>query len=180
MTSHTHIPPTVYSHNKPGPAYECLPPQDHQSVMVKAATGGGGAEGGGRTTELLPIVFIVPKILPSALDRTCSDITGFFQYSLLGYGDAGVPGLLVALCLKFDITHRPASKCRLYFCVSSLGKRWGCGPNWYYILSLSLSSLLCRTGPHIPGPVPHEDSPACITLFSTHHPDFCGNLGSES
>ena len=92
-------------------------------MMVKAATGGGEAEGGGGPTELLPIVFIVPKFLPSALDRVCSGVTGFFQYSLLGYGDAGVPGLLVALCLRFDMTHRPASKCRLYFCVSSLGKR---------------------------------------------------------
>lgn len=84
-------------------------------MMVKAATGGGG------NTELLPIVFIVPKLLPSVLDRACSRLTGFFPYSLLGYGDAGVPGLLVTLCLKFDMTHRPGSKYRLYFCVASLG-----------------------------------------------------------
>lgn len=85
--------------------------------MVKAATGGGG-----KSTEPLPIVFIVPKLLPSALDQACSDLTGFFPYSLLGYGDVGVPGLLVALCLKFDMKHRSATKCRLYFTIASLGE----------------------------------------------------------
>ena len=102
------------------PLSPSLPPslsQDHQSVMVKAATGGGGER-----TEPLPIVFIVPKFLPSALDQTCPELTGAFPYSLLGYGDVGVPGLLVSLALKYDMTFRPASKLRLNFCVTSLGE----------------------------------------------------------
>ena len=108
-TSHTHLPHT---------------PQDHQSIMVKAATGGnGGGNRGGNTVELLPIVFIVPKLLPSPLEGVCPpSLTGSLPYSLLGYGDVGVPGLLVALCLLFDISSRPTARFRPYFLASSLGE----------------------------------------------------------
>ena len=92
-----------------------LPAQDHESVMVKAATGGDS------NNEPLPIVFVVPKLLPSSLERACASLTGFFSYSLLGYGDVGVPGLLVTLCLKFDMRQRPKSCCRLYFAVAGIG-----------------------------------------------------------
>lgn len=99
--------------------------------MVKAATGGGGGGGGGSweggggggggQTELLPIVFIVPKLVSTALERACSSLTGSLPYSLLGYGDVGVPGLLVALCLQFDLNRTPARKFWPYFLVASLG-----------------------------------------------------------
>lgn len=85
-------------------------------MMVKAATGGDS------NSEPLPIVFVVPKLLPSSLERACASLTGFFSYSLLGYGDVGVPGLLVTLCLKFDMRRRPKSCCRLYFAVAGVGK----------------------------------------------------------
>ena len=93
-------------------------------MMVKAATGGGGAD-----TEPLPIVFIVPKLLSSALYRVCpASLTGHLPYSLLGYGDVGVPGLLVALSLKHDRTQRPGNRFRLYYCASSLGEL--APPSW--------------------------------------------------
>ena len=95
-----------------------LSPQDHQSVMVKAATGPGG-----HTAEPLPVVFIVPKLLSSQLLQSCPvSLTGSLPYSLLGYGDVGVPGLLVALCLQFDRASSPASWLRPYFLASSLGE----------------------------------------------------------
>ena len=89
--------------------------------MVKAATGGGGGRGGGeKHTELLPIVFIAPKLLPSLLTQTCP--AGSLPYSLLGYGDVGVPGLLVALSLQFDMRRGTACRFWPYFCVASLGE----------------------------------------------------------
>lgn len=101
-----------------GDADGLLPPlpQDHESVMVKAATGGDS------NSEPLPIVFVVPKLLPSSLERACASLAGFFSYSLLGYGDVGVPGLLVTLCLKFDMRRKPKSCCRLYFAVAGVGE----------------------------------------------------------
>ena len=87
-------------------------------MMVKAATGGGGDN-----VEPLPIVFIVPKLLPSILDKVCSSsYTGYLPYSLLGYGDVGVPGLLITLCLKYDMTHTPSHWFKLYYCISSIGE----------------------------------------------------------
>ncbi len=50
-------------------------PQDHESVMVKAATGGESSSNGG-TPEQLPIVFAVPKFLVSDLETTCADYIG--------------------------------------------------------------------------------------------------------
>ena len=104
-----------------------ITPKDHQSVMVKAATGGRGGGGGGggeqEDVELLPIVFIVPKLLPSLLNQICPvSLTGSLPYSLLGYGDVGVPGLLVALCLQFDMRRGTACRFWPYFCLASLGE----------------------------------------------------------
>ena len=106
--------------------------------MVKAATGGGGegGGGGGKEMELLPIVFISPKLLPSLLNQICPvELTGSLPYSLLGYGDVGVPGLLVALSLQFDM--RKGNRCRFwpYFCTASLGEHhylsFCIGPQFY-------------------------------------------------
>ena len=44
--------------------------QDGVSVMEKAAT---GPEGGNGTNELLPVVFLVPKLyFPTTLEALCS------------------------------------------------------------------------------------------------------------
>ena len=92
------------------------------SVMEKAATGPQGSNSEGGLSETLPVVFTVPRLLyPSKLDTICP---AYFSrpYSLLGYGDVGIPGLLVMLCLKFDRQLYSTKCCRLYYCTSAIGK----------------------------------------------------------
>lgn len=72
-----------------------------ESVMVKVATGGSS-----KTGEQLPMVFKVPRLSKSPLS-VCD-----LPYSLLGFGDIIVPGLLVSYNHGFDI--RVQSK-RIYF-----------------------------------------------------------------
>ena len=114
--------------------------QSHDSVMVKAATGGSS------DAEPLPIVFRVPKLLTSALEETCSDLLGgYWPYSLLGYGDAGIPGLLVARCLHFDLAHKPhlfRGRLRPYFTVAGLGELCVCVESVTPVISLSPSLSL--------------------------------------
>ncbi|XP_077993393.1 signal peptide peptidase-like 2A [Glandiceps talaboti] len=62
-----------------------------ESVMVQVATGGGGAK------EQIPIVLKVPRFSVSPYS-VCDGL----QYSLLGFGDILVPGLLVAYGCRFD------------------------------------------------------------------------------
>ena len=63
-----------------------------ESVMVKVATGSGS-----KTNEQLPMVFKVPK-LTSDIINVCP-----LPYSLLGFGDIIIPGLLVAHNYAFDL-----------------------------------------------------------------------------
>lgn len=91
-------------------------------MMEKAATGPQGSGGGGGTAETLPVVFTVPRLLyPLKLDTVCSDYLNR-PYSLLGYGDVGIPGLLVMICLKFDRQYYSTKCFRLYYCISGIGK----------------------------------------------------------
>ena len=85
------------------------------SIMVKAATGGRNS------SETLPIVFIIPKFLPSELETVCSEYTVSRNYALLGYGDVGIPALLVTLALKFDYQLWPGRWRKVYFPISSIG-----------------------------------------------------------
>ena len=101
--------------------------ESHDSVMVKVATGGSidvEPQHGSSNAEPLPIVFQVPNLLTSELEKRCSELlANYWPYSLLGYGDASVPGLLVARCLHFDLAHKPHSfrgKLRPYFTVAGL------------------------------------------------------------
>ena len=91
-------------------------------MMEKAATGPHGSGGGGGSAETLPVVFTVPRLLyPLKLDTVCSDYLTR-PYSLLGYGDVGIPGLLVMLCLRFDYQFHSTRRFRLYYCTSGVGK----------------------------------------------------------
>lgn len=56
-------------------------------------------------TEKLPIVMRVPRFLTK-------DLCGM-QFSILGYGDIIVPGLLIAYCSRFDVWVN--SRCKVYF-----------------------------------------------------------------
>lgn len=70
-----------------------------ESIMVEVAKGG-------NTQEQLPMVLRVPHFNNESLSVCLS------QFSLLGFGDILVPGLLVAYCHGFDLL---ATRGRLYF-----------------------------------------------------------------
>lgn len=74
-------------------------PTKGESIMVEVAKGG-------NTQEQLPMVLRVPHFNNESLS-VC-----FGQFSLLGFGDILVPGLLVAYCHGFDLL---TTRSRLYF-----------------------------------------------------------------
>ncbi|XP_039933562.1 signal peptide peptidase-like 2A isoform X3 [Hirundo rustica] len=67
------------------------------SIMVEVAAGPFG------NSEKLPVVIRVPRLEHSA--ATLCDL----PFSLLGFGDIIVPGLLVAYCRRFDVQTRSSS-----------------------------------------------------------------------
>ncbi|CAI5645963.1 unnamed protein product [Oreochromis niloticus] len=71
------------------------------SIMVQVAL---GPDASG---EKLPVVMRVPRLLAWA-QNLC-----MMQFSILGYGDIIVPGLLVAYCSRFDVWIK--SKRKVYF-----------------------------------------------------------------
>ncbi|XP_046898382.1 signal peptide peptidase-like 2A isoform X3 [Hypomesus transpacificus] len=81
-----------------------------ESIMVQVALGPDAAG------EKLPVVMRVPRI-SSWAQNMCG-----MQFSILGYGDIIVPGLLVAYCSRFDVwTNSPkkiyfVSCCVAYLC----------------------------------------------------------------
>ncbi|XP_077525320.1 signal peptide peptidase-like 2B [Amblyomma americanum] len=75
-----------------------------ESIMVEVAKGG-------NTQEQLPMVLRVPHFNNESLS-VC-----FGQFSLLGFGDILVPGLLVAYCHGFDLL---TTRSRLYFFTGTL------------------------------------------------------------
>ncbi|KAM8973377.1 signal peptide peptidase-like 2A [Pelodytes ibericus] len=82
-----------------------------ESIMVEVAAGpSGNTEKNGEslvevpaesyaTQEKLPVVIRVPKLEYFAITALCGRMT----FSLLGFGDIIVPGLLVAYCRRFDV-----------------------------------------------------------------------------
>lgn len=84
--------------------FATLPLQKGESIMVEVAKGG-------NTQEQLPMVLRVPHFNNEALS-VC-----FGQFSLLGFGDILVPGLLVAYCHGFDLL---TTRSRLYFISGTL------------------------------------------------------------
>ncbi|XP_064645094.1 signal peptide peptidase-like 2B [Lineus longissimus] len=73
-----------------------------QSIMVQVATGQGSTTG-----EQLPMVLKVPRFIKTDI-ALCH-----IPYSLLGFGDVLVPGLLISYIHGFDL--RVQSRCRIYF-----------------------------------------------------------------
>lgn len=79
-----------------------------QSIMVEVAAGPSGSS----THEKLPMVLKVPRLNSSPLvlcDR---------PFSILGFGDILVPGMLVAYCYRFDILMQTS---RIYFLACTIG-----------------------------------------------------------
>ncbi|CAN9503464.1 unnamed protein product [Ophioblennius macclurei] len=73
-----------------------------ESIMVEVAAGPSDSS----THEKLPMVLKVPRLSSSPL-ALCAQ-----PFSLLGFGDIFVPGLLVAYCHRFDILTQSS---RIYF-----------------------------------------------------------------
>ncbi len=97
------------------------------SVMETAAIGPPGS------TESLPLVFTVIKfIYPTQLDVVCSASR---PYGLLGYGDVGIPGLLVTLGLKHDLQFRRGKCFKIYYATAGIGE-WGVFRGWPIIEAL--------------------------------------------
>ncbi|XP_048471654.1 signal peptide peptidase-like 2A isoform X2 [Rhincodon typus] len=66
--------------------------KNHESIMVEVAAGSGSTGG-----EKLPVVIRVPRLVSSVV-TLCG-----MSFSILGFGDIIVPGLLVAYCRRFDL-----------------------------------------------------------------------------
>ena len=78
--------------------------------MVEVATGGD-------TGEQLPMVLKVPHLSStSEFARACG-----VPYSMLGFGDILVPGLLLSYCHSFDLY--VATPCKLYWFITNIGKK---------------------------------------------------------
>jgi len=86
--------------------------KDGKSVMVEVATGGD-------TGEQLPMVLKVPH-LSSTIEfaRACG-----VPYSMLGFGDILVPGLLLSYCHSFDLF--VGTPCKLYWLVTNIAYTLG-------------------------------------------------------
>lgn len=86
--------------------------KDKQSIMVHVATGGSGA-----SKEELPMLFKLPKIIPSIYNKCTS-----LSYSMLGYGDVILPGLHVGFCAVWDakISNNAVQK-HVYYIAAVLG-----------------------------------------------------------
>ena len=92
-----------------------------KSVMVEVATGGGASVSGGTggsssvsDDEQLPMVIRVPHLGYDPLS-VC-----WQRYSLLGFGDILVPGMLVGFCHGFDLA--TSSRHKIYYVTTVIGK----------------------------------------------------------
>ncbi|MGH0150179.1 UNVERIFIED_CONTAM: hypothetical protein FKN15_016720 [Acipenser sinensis] len=98
-----------------------------ESIMVQVAAGpeATGEKRGGNMVEVpaeptvpyekLPIVMRVPR-LSSPTQYLCG-----MEFSLLGYGDIIVPGLLVAYCHRFDVWNNNSTKIYYISCTVAYG-----------------------------------------------------------
>uniref|UniRef100_A0A667YJQ9 Signal peptide peptidase-like 2B n=1 Tax=Myripristis murdjan TaxID=586833 RepID=A0A667YJQ9_9TELE len=82
--------------------FPAFPSQSGESIMVEVAAGPSDSS----PHEKLPMVLKVPRLNSSPL-ALCDR-----PFSLLGFGDVLVPGLLVAYCHRFDILMQSS---RIYF-----------------------------------------------------------------
>ncbi|XP_041750789.2 signal peptide peptidase-like 2A isoform X1 [Coregonus clupeaformis] len=91
-----------------------------ESIMVQVAMGPDAAGEKGNTVEVpaepsttyekLPVVMRVPRF-SSWAQNLCG-----MQFSILGYGDIIVPGLLVSYCSRFDVWVNSPKKIYLFCC----------------------------------------------------------------
>ncbi|XP_051896165.1 signal peptide peptidase-like 2A isoform X3 [Pristis pectinata] len=102
---------------------------NHESIMVEVATGSGAGTGEKSTgnnlmelvapvphVEKLPVIIRVPRLVPSV-----ATLCGL-PFSVLGFGDIIVPGLLVAYCRRFDVQTNGAN---IYFILCTIAYAFG-------------------------------------------------------
>lgn len=112
------------------------------SIMVEVATGGGSSGGGEESSssvvvdeenvtgqrELLPMVIKIPHLSIIQMNSSnplevCFRDIRLHSYSLLGFGDVLVPGLLVSYCHAFDLIH--GIRMRPYFITACISYGFG-------------------------------------------------------
>uniref|UniRef100_A0A673Z3X4 Signal peptide peptidase-like 2A n=1 Tax=Salmo trutta TaxID=8032 RepID=A0A673Z3X4_SALTR len=81
-----------------------------ESIMVQVALGPDAAGEKVTTHLFLPVVMRVPRF-----SAWTQNLCGM-QFSILGYGDIIVPGLLVAYCSRFDVWVNSPKKVYLFCC----------------------------------------------------------------
>ena len=81
---------------------------------VSGGTGGSGSSSSGSGDEQLPMVVRVPHLGNDPLS-VC-----WQRYSLLGFGDILVPGMLVGFCHGFDLA--TANRSKIYYLTTLIGK----------------------------------------------------------
>ncbi|XP_054858427.1 signal peptide peptidase-like 2A isoform X2 [Eublepharis macularius] len=77
-----------------------------ESIMVEVATGPS------KNSEKLPVVMRVPRL------QLCTPMICGMPFSLLGFGDIILPGLLVAYCHRFDVQTSSSSVYYISCCVA--------------------------------------------------------------
>ena len=126
-----------------------------KSIMVEVATGGDSG-------EQVPMVLRVPHL-------SCNDMkTCAIPYSMLGFGDILVPGLLLSYCHSFDLF--VGTPCKLYWLISNICKQFLItfnGPrlkNVFYSLYLGFGRYFCQL-------VSDGICTASVIVFGSIHPD---------
>ena len=121
--------------------------------MEEVATGGAGGSG-----EQLPMVLKVPHLIQHPL------LNCFESYSMLGFGDILVPGLLVSYCHSYDL-QRQGSGRWVYWMVA----------NFFYLVGMITTFaslfLMNQAQPALLYLCPFTLIPVCIVAY------FRGDLG---
>ncbi|XP_069767457.1 signal peptide peptidase-like 2A isoform X2 [Narcine bancroftii] len=97
---------------------------NHKSVMVEVASGSGDG------TEKLPVIIRVPRLVPSV-----ATLCGI-PFSVLGFGDIIVPGLLVAYCRRFDVQTNHSS---VYFILCTLAYAVGMVLTFVVLIAMKMA-----------------------------------------
>lgn len=109
-----------------------------KSVMIEVATGGG-------TGQSVPMVLKIPAM--------SGDFSG--QFKILGLGDIAIPGLLISLLLRHDLSRR-SSRCAGYFAAGVVGYAVG-------LIATFISLYLMKHGqPALLFLVPGTLVPTCV------------------
>jgi len=127
-----------------------------ESVMVEVATGGGsstnGTGGSDSVNEQLPMVLRVPRVGHYALS-VCQQ-----PYSLLGFGDILVPGMLVGFCHGFDLA--TSSRHKVYYVTTLVA--YGVG----LVVTFISLYLMASAQPALLYLVPFTVIPVCVLGFA--------------